>query len=79
MDEAVPISNRIVCFEAEAHPVTKYSVSTSSHERESERERALKQKSEGEKENKYKLPYIKRTLTITLKYQIIQGISKRHI
>lgn len=40
MDEAVPISNRIVCFEAEAHPVTKYSVSTSSHERKSERERA---------------------------------------
>lgn len=37
MDEAVPISNRIVCFEAEAHPVTKYSVSTSSHERKRER------------------------------------------
>lgn len=50
------------------------------HMKEREREKAdLKQKSEGEKENKYQLPYIKRTLTITLKYQIIQGISKKYI
>lgn len=46
----MPISNRIVCFEAEAHPVTKYSVPTSSHERESERERAKTKIRRGEGE-----------------------------